>query len=44
VNSNEYSAFRQAYQKEQTYRIPVVDIVNPGAITIQSCGTQLAVG
>ena len=33
-------AFHQAYQKEQTYRIPVVDIVNPGAITIQSCGTE----
>lgn len=34
------SAFNQAYQKEQTYRIPVVDIVNPGAITIQSCGPE----
>ena len=33
-------AFNQAYQKEQTYRIPVVDIVNPGAITIQSCGPE----
>ena len=33
-------AFHQAYQKEQTYRIPVVDIVNPGAITIQSCGSE----
>ena len=33
-------AFHQAYQKEQTYRIPVVDIVTPGAITIQSCGTE----
>ena len=32
--------FHQAYQKEQTYRIPVVDIVNPGAITIQSCGNE----
>ena len=33
-------AFGHAYQKEQTYRIPVVDIVNPGAITIQSCGAE----
>jgi hypothetical protein len=33
-------AFHQAYQKEQTYRIPVVDIINPGAITIQSCGKE----
>jgi len=33
-------SFIQAYQKEQTYRVPVVDIVNPGAITIQSCGTE----
>lgn len=33
-------AFEQAYQKEQTYRIPVVDIINPGDITIQSCGTE----
>ncbi len=33
-------AFNLAYQKEQTYRVPVVDIVNPGAITIQSCGTE----
>ena len=33
-------AFEQAHQKEQTYRIPVVDIVNPGAVTIQSCGTE----
>ena len=33
-------AFHQAYQKEQTYRIPVVDIVNPGAITIESCGNE----
>jgi len=33
-------AFHQAYQNEQTYRIPVVDILNPGAITIQSCGTE----
>jgi len=33
-------AFNRAYQKEQTYRIPVVDIVNPGAITIESCGNE----
>jgi len=33
-------AFALAYQKEQTYRIPVVDIVNPGAVTIQSCGSE----
>jgi len=38
--SNVKDAFHQAYQKEQTYRIPVVDIVNPGAITIQSCGNE----
>jgi DNA-binding winged helix-turn-helix (wHTH) protein len=34
------AAFDLAYQKEQTYRIPVVDIINPGDITIQSCGTE----
>ena len=33
-------AFDQAYRKEQTYRVPVVDIVNPGAVTIESCGTE----
>lgn len=33
-------AFEQAYQKEQTYRVPVVDIVNPGAVTIESCGKE----
>lgn len=33
-------AFREAYGKEQTYRVPVVDIVNPGAVTIESCGTE----
>ena len=38
--SNVKDAFHQAYQKEQTYRIPVVDIVNPGAITIQTCGNE----
>ena len=34
-------ALEQAYRKEQTYRIPVVDIVNPGAVTIESCGTEV---
>ncbi|MDR0394369.1 MAG: winged helix-turn-helix domain-containing protein [Tannerella sp.] len=33
-------AFGQAYRKEQTYRIPVVDIINPGAVTIESCGAE----
>ena len=33
-------AFELAYQKEQTYRIPVVDIINPGELTIQSCGKE----
>ena len=33
-------AFNLAYQKEQTYRVPVVDIVNPGSITIQGCGAE----
>lgn len=33
-------AFDLAYQKEQTYRIPVVDIINPGEVTIQSCGNE----
>ena len=33
-------AFEQAYHKEQTYRISVVDIVNPGAVTIESCGME----
>jgi len=40
IMSNLKDAFHYAYQKEQTYRIPVVDIVNPGEITIQSCGTE----
>jgi hypothetical protein len=35
-----HGAFRQAYQKEQTYRIPVADIVNPAPVTIESCGTE----
>lgn len=33
-------AMELAYQKEQTYRVPVVDIVNPGAVTIESCGNE----
>ena len=33
-------AFEQAYRKEQTYRIPVIDIVNPGSVIIESCGTE----
>jgi hypothetical protein len=33
-------AFDSACQKEQTYRIPVADIINPGALTIQSCGSE----
>lgn len=33
-------AFTLAYQKEQTYRVPVVDIVNPGEVSIQSCGNE----
>ncbi len=33
-------AFGQAYRKEQTYRIPLADIVNPGAVTIESCGAE----
>lgn len=34
------NAFDRAYQKEQTYRIPVVDIVNSGGVTIQSCTNE----
>lgn len=33
-------AFEEAYRKEQTYRVPVVDIVNPGSVTIESCGNE----
>jgi succinate dehydrogenase hydrophobic anchor subunit len=33
-------AFAPAYQKEQTYRIPILNIVNTGAVTIESCGTE----
>jgi DNA-binding winged helix-turn-helix (wHTH) protein len=40
IMSDIKDAFDEAYKKEQTYRIPVVDIVNPGEITIQSCGAE----
>jgi len=33
-------AFKDAREKEQTYRIPIHDIVDPGAVTIESCGTE----
>ena len=33
-------AFVEAYRKEQTYRIPVVDIVTPGSVTIESCSKE----
>ena len=33
-------ALSLAYQKEQTYRIPVVDIVTSGEVTMQSCGEE----
>ncbi|MDR2040234.1 MAG: winged helix-turn-helix domain-containing protein [Bacteroidales bacterium] len=33
-------AFDLAYQKEQTYRVPVVDIITPGELTIQGCGKE----
>lgn len=33
-------ALSMAYQKEQTYRVPIADIVNPGEVSIQSCGTE----
>jgi hypothetical protein len=33
-------AFGEAYWKEQTYRVLVVDIVNPGAVTIESYGAE----
>jgi len=33
-------AFTPAYQKEQTYRVPFFNIVNTGAVTIESCGTE----
>ena len=33
-------AFLPAYQKEQTYRVPFIDIVNSGAVIIESCGPE----
>jgi hypothetical protein len=35
-----HEAFDSAYRKEQTYRIPVADIIKPGALTIQSCENE----
>jgi hypothetical protein len=33
-------SFNSACQKEQTYRIPINDIINPGNVTIQGCGKE----
>jgi hypothetical protein len=33
-------SFESATRKEQTYRIPINDIINPGDVTIQSCGKE----
>ena len=33
-------AFALAYQKEQTYRVPFANIVNSGAVTIESCSSE----
>ena len=33
-------ALVEAYRKEQTYRAPVVDIVTPGSVTIESCSKE----
>jgi DNA-binding response OmpR family regulator len=38
--SDMQEALRQACRKEQAYRIPFIDIVNPGPVTIESCGTE----
>jgi hypothetical protein len=35
-----HEAFDSACRKEQAYRIPVADIITPGALTIQSCGDE----
>lgn len=35
-----HEAFAVAYQKEQTYRAPVADIVRLGEISMQSCGRE----
>jgi hypothetical protein len=34
------NSFATASQKEQTYRIPVGEIIHPGDLTIQSCGPE----
>ncbi|MDR2805758.1 MAG: winged helix-turn-helix domain-containing protein [Dysgonamonadaceae bacterium] len=34
------NSLNAASQKEQTYRIPVNDIIHPGDVTIQSCGKE----
>ena len=34
------AAFAEAYRKEQTYRVPVTDIIMPGSVTIESCGRE----
>ncbi|MDR2065131.1 MAG: winged helix-turn-helix domain-containing protein [Prevotellaceae bacterium] len=34
------NSFDSAARKEQTYRIPISDIINPGDVTIQSCGKE----
>ena len=33
-------AFKDAREKEQTYRIPISGIVDPGAVTIESCSNE----
>jgi|GEM_PF-1496136 len=33
-------AFGEAYKKEQAYRVPIIDIVNPGSVVIESCGME----
>ncbi len=33
-------AFDEASRKEQTYRIPINEIISPGDVTIQSCGRE----
>ena len=33
-------AFKDAREKEQTYRIPISDIMDPGVVTIESCGSE----
>ena len=33
-------AFKDAREKEQTYRIPISDIMDPGTVTIESCSSK----